>query len=133
MWRSPRAPLCSSLCSIQRDTPQFAYPVPSRCLLRARRLQHTVIHRASLSLYELLDEGRTLSTVFRWRTSAGSVALIASRGRHTRFLSFFSSSSTQFTQNVGRAFSARSPRTALLSRGRLTKGGSRLPFHLLLP
>lgn len=30
---------CSSFSSVQRDTLQFAYPVPSRRLLRARRLQ----------------------------------------------------------------------------------------------
>ena len=41
MWCSPCAPLRSSSCSVQRDTLQFAYPVPSRCLLRARRLQHS--------------------------------------------------------------------------------------------
>lgn len=41
--------------------------------------------------------------------------------------------STLFQQNVGRAFCARRPRSALVGRGRLTEGGSRLPFHPILP
>ena len=37
------------------------------------------------------------------------------------------------SKNAGRASGARRPRSALLGRGRLTDGGSRLPFHPLLP
>lgn len=131
MWCSPCAPLCPSLCSIQRDTPHFAYPVPSLCLLRARRLQLQWFSEPVLSArFKLLDESRTVFPVFRQRNSVGSVPMNIFRGRYSRLFLF---SPTHFQQNVGHAFSARRPRCALFSCGRLTKGRSQLPFHLLLP
>lgn len=69
--------------------------------------------------------------VFRWRSSAGSFPVIIFRGRHSRFFLFLFFS-THFQQNVGRAFSARRPRSAL-GRGRLTKGGIPAPLSSSTP
>lgn len=111
MWCSPCAPLCSSLCSVQRDTPQFAYPVPSRCLLRARRLQHSDSVSPSsphATSFSFLDEGRTVLPVLRWRSSAGRVPVIVCSGR--TFICFWSLFSSRLIFN--KMWDARSLRGA---------------------
>lgn len=127
MWCSPCAPLCSSLCSIQRDTPQFAYPVPSRCLLRALRLQ---LQWFRAPVFKLLDEGAGLiSSAFPWRNDT-----VRSPDEHFQrktLTLFFFSFRLIFTQNVGRAFSAR--RSASYSNSRLTEGEIPTPFSSSAP
>lgn len=127
MWCSPCAPLSFSSCSVQRDTLQF---VPSRCLLRAAT---SAIQWFSEPVFyarcQILDEGRTLLLVFRWRNSAGSVPVIVCRGRRFIVCSVFFP--LIFQQNVGRAFCARLPRSALFGRGCLTEEG--VPGSLFHP
>lgn len=127
MWCSPCAPLCSSLCSIQRDTPQFAYPVPSRCLLRALRLQ---LQWFRASVFKLLDEGAGLiSSAFPWRNDT-----VRSPDEHfqRKTLTLFSSLFDSFSHKM---WGARSLRGGVLPTAIAAwlKGRSRLPFRPLLP
>lgn len=127
MWCSPCAPLCSSLCSIQRDTPQFAYPVPSRCLLRALRLQ---LQWFRAPVFKLLDEGAGLiSSAFPWRNDT-----VRSPDEHfqRKTLTLFSSLFDSFSHKM---WGARSLRGGVLPTAIAAwlKGRSRLPFRPLLP
>lgn len=83
----PKCPsACSSLSTIERDTPQFAYPVPSRCFLRARRLQPwrfgEPVFSASFSsssfwmkegLFPRFSDGETALVLFRWTFLEGDI------------------------------------------------------------
>lgn len=131
MWCSPCAPrraappgvvYLGTLCS----------PLLPVCLLRATTSAVQWFQRARLvrTLQAFWMKAGLFSLVFRWRYSPA----IIRRGRRLFFSPTFGPLfSTLFQQNAGRAFRARRPRSALVARGRLTEGGSRLPFHPILP